>query len=127
PVAGCTNSSTSKLYLSASGELTCGTDAGGSGTGDNILVNGTNLNNANFLDVTATATAAGISYSVNAVNPDEVSLAISAASNTAAGIVTANAQTFGGAKTFSGQIVANGGIRAQNGSSGAPAYSFANA
>ena len=89
----------------------CSTDAGGSGVGDDITVNSVAATNANFLDSSASATAAAITWGLNTVsNPDDITISLGAANGTDAGLVTANAQTFGGAKTFNAQITAGGGI-----------------
>lgn len=88
---------------------TCATASGGSG-GDNITVNGSAATDANFLDTTATATVAGTSWSLNAgATPNGISLSISAASASVAGIVTSGDQTFGGNKTFNGSLTVAAG------------------
>lgn len=89
----------------------CAADAGASGTGDDVSVNGVAADNANFIDTTASGTVAGITFNLNNVPaPDEISLTVSNASATEAGAVTTGAQTFAGAKTFNGQIIAGAGI-----------------
>ncbi|HEX5798023.1 MAG TPA: hypothetical protein VFX79_01590, partial [Candidatus Saccharimonadales bacterium] len=102
------------LKYNGSNQWACASDAGASGTGDDIEVNSVALNGANFLDSNASATAATITWTVNPVNPDEITLTIGAATDTDAGIVTANSQIFGGTKTFNGQITANAGIDNNN-------------
>ncbi|MBI5357884.1 hypothetical protein HZB74_03500, partial [Candidatus Saccharibacteria bacterium] len=102
------------LKYNGSAQWICATDSGASGLGDDIYVNGNPLDNANFLDSSASATNASVSLSVNPVDPDEITISIGAASATDAGIVTANAQAFGGTKTFNGQIVAISGIDNNN-------------
>jgi hypothetical protein len=73
----------------------------GSGGGDSITVNSTAATDANFLDVAATGTVAGTTWTLNtATNPDNITLAISTASASVAGIVNNTTQTFAGAKTF---------------------------
>jgi fibronectin-binding autotransporter adhesin len=78
----------------------------GGGSGDNITVNSTAATDANFLNVTASGTVAGTTWSINtASNPDDITLAVSTASATTAGIVnTSNGQTFAGDKTFTGSL-----------------------
>ncbi len=89
----------------------CAADAGGTGVGDDVSVNGSNASGANFLDTAATGTSAGTSWNLNTTpTPNEITLTISNASATDAGVVTTGAQSFSGVKTFGGQIVANGGI-----------------
>ena len=69
--------------------------------GDNISVNGSAAADANFLDVAASGTVAGTTWTlVGASTPDDITLAISTASATVAGIVNTGTQTFAGAKTF---------------------------
>jgi parallel beta-helix repeat protein len=92
------------LKYNGSNQWACATDAGSSGLGDDVSVNGSALNNANFIDRAATATSAAVSWTFNVAGPDQVLLALGAANGTDAGIVTANAQTFGGAKTFNGNL-----------------------
>ena len=71
--------------------------------GDNISVNGSTATDANFLDSVATTSVAGTSFVLNSVvNPDTISLTISTANGSLAGIVTAGTQTIGGDKTFTG-------------------------
>src|SRR3989344_2008160 len=68
---------------------------------DNISVNGSAAADANFLDVAASGTVAGTTWTlVGASTPDDITLAISTASATVAGIVNTGTQTFAGAKTF---------------------------
>ncbi|HEX7260017.1 MAG TPA: hypothetical protein VF272_03760, partial [Candidatus Saccharimonadia bacterium] len=98
-------------YTTATNQWGCAPDAGGSGVGDDISVNGVNATAANFLDVAATGTVAGTTWSLNTVsNPDDITVAISNASDTQAGVVTTGVQTFAGAKTFNGAITAGAGI-----------------
>ena len=79
--------------------------AGGGGGGDNITVNSTAATDANFLNTSATASVAGTTFGLNTASaPDDITLTISDASATVAGIITANAQTFGGLKTFSSGV-----------------------
>ena len=78
----------------------------GSGGGDSITVNGSVATDANFINTTATASVAGTTFTLNTVtNPDQISLTISDASGTVSGVVTANAQIFGGVKTFNDNII----------------------
>jgi hypothetical protein len=99
------------LKYNGSNQWACATDAGAAGLGDNVSVNGTAAADANFLNTAASATVASTTWSLTAAsNPDDITLAIGTASATDAGIITANAQTFGGAKTFNGQITAGAGI-----------------
>ncbi|MES2970929.1 MAG: hypothetical protein V4702_01240 [Patescibacteria group bacterium] len=87
----------------------CATD--GTGTGDDVSVNGTGATGANFLSTAATGTSASVTWTLNVVtNPDDITLAIGNASATEAGAVTTGAQAFAGVKTFNNQIVAGGGI-----------------
>ena len=77
----------------------------GAGGGDNITVNSTAATDANFLNTSATASVAGTTFALNTTPaPDDITLTISDASATVAGIITANAQTFGGLKTFSSGV-----------------------
>jgi hypothetical protein len=72
------------------------------GSGDNITVNGSAAADANFINVAASGTTAGTTWSLNTgTTPNQITLGISAASASQAGIVTNDVQTFGGAKTFS--------------------------
>ncbi len=74
--------------------------------GDSVSVNGSSATDANFLDTTATASVAGVVFSLATVpNPDTISLVIGTASGTVAGIITATTQTIGGIKTFTGDII----------------------
>jgi hypothetical protein len=84
----------------------------GGGSGDNIWVNGAAAADANFLDVAATGSVAGTTWTlVGASTPDDITLAISAASGSVAGVVTTGAQAFAGDKIFSGTItLANTGL-----------------
>jgi hypothetical protein len=73
----------------------------GGGSGDNISVNSTAATDVNFLNSTASASLAGITWNLNtASTPDDITLTVSAASSTVAGIVTASNQSFGGIKSF---------------------------
>jgi hypothetical protein len=88
-----------------------GTGCGSGGSGDNITVNSSAAADANFLDVTATGSVAGTSWTlVGASTPDDIKLNVSVATGSLAGVVDANTQTFGGAKTFSSQITASAGV-----------------
>jgi hypothetical protein len=90
-----------EIIKKSAGNWSCGVDSGGAGSGDNISVNGTAATDANFVDQVATATAPAVSWTLNSVpTPNQISLTVGAASGTQAGIVTAQAQTFGGDKTF---------------------------
>ncbi len=74
--------------------------------GDSITVNGSAATDGNFLNTVASASVAGTTFALNtASNPDDITLTISDASTTVAGIVTANAQSFGGDKTFTGKLI----------------------
>lgn len=89
----------------------CGDDAGGSGLGDDVYVNGGVSTNANFINTVASGTSASVTWNLNTTpSPDEIAITIGNASATEAGAVTTGAQTFAGAKTFNNQIAANGGI-----------------
>jgi hypothetical protein len=78
---------------------------GAGGGGDSITVNSTAATDANFLNTSATASVAGTTFALNTTPaPDDITLTISDASATVAGIITANAQTFGGLKTFSSGV-----------------------
>ena len=78
---------------------------GAGGGGDSITVNSTAATDANFLNTSATASVAGTTFGLNTASaPDDITLTISVASATVAGIITANAQTFGGLKTFSSGV-----------------------
>ena len=60
---------------------------------------------ANFLNTTATGTVAGITWNLNTGStPDDITLAVSTASGTVAGIVNTSAQTFAGVKTFNNTL-----------------------
>jgi hypothetical protein len=95
------------LKYNGSNQWACATDTDtDTDTGDEVSVNGSAANGANFIDTTVSASTAGVTYSINNVsNPDDISLTVSVASGTNAGVVTANAQTFGGDKTFNGSVV----------------------
>jgi parallel beta-helix repeat protein len=98
-------------YSTGTGQWGCAADAGGAGVGDSVSVNGTAATDANFINTAATGTVAGVSWNLNTTpSPDEISLTVSVASATEAGVVTTGSQTFAGAKTFNGQIVAGAGI-----------------
>jgi hypothetical protein len=85
----------------------------GAGGGDNITVNSATTTDANFLDVAATGTVAGTTWTLNtATNPDNITLAISTATASAAGVVSNTTQTLAGAKTF--QSNATGGFIVQD-------------
>lgn len=86
------------------------------GGGDQVEIAGTAVNaTVNFLNVTATATVAGITWTYGAGAPDTASLGISAATASVAGIVTNATQTFGGAKTFDTQVtLSNGAVIGSN-------------
>jgi len=115
-VSGLTNCDS--IDTDAFGNLVCGTDAGGSGLGDNILVNGSNASDGNFVDTAVTSSVAGLTWNLNTMaNPDEISLTVSVASASDAGIVTATTQTFGGDKTFNGLVTLNGNLVVQTGDS----------
>jgi parallel beta-helix repeat protein len=106
------------LKYNGSNQWACDSDAGGSGLGDNISVNGTGATDANFVDTTASGTVAGVTWLLsNVPNPDEISLTIGAASGTEAGVVTTGIQTFAGDKTFSGLVTLEGNVAVQNGDS----------
>ncbi len=99
-------------YNSATGTLTWEDDSTGSG-GDSASINATAVSDSfSLTNTAASSTVASTTWSVSAQSnpdPDLVSVAIGAASATAAGIVTAGTQSFGGAKTFNDAVVANGG------------------
>jgi hypothetical protein len=77
-----------------------------SSTGDAALVNATAISDSfSLTNTAASSTAASTTWSVSAAadpDPDKVSVAIGAASATDAGIITADTQTIGGAKTWNG-------------------------
>ncbi|PJE76332.1 hypothetical protein COV04_00460 [Candidatus Uhrbacteria bacterium CG10_big_fil_rev_8_21_14_0_10_48_11] len=101
-------SGTQYLQNNGAGVLSWATVTGGSG--DSISVNATAATDANFIDGAASATAAAITWTLNTTpSPDEISLAIGAASGTNAGIITANAQTIGGTKTFANGLTVTAG------------------
>jgi hypothetical protein len=85
-------------------------------SGDNVYVNSVAAADANLLDVAASGSVAGTTWTlVGASTPDDITLAISNASGTGAGVVTTGSQTFAGDKTFSGtgiftQTVTNTGF-----------------
>lgn len=100
----------------------CAADAGGSGVGDDVFVNGLNANAANFIDTVASGSTAGIVWGLNTTpSPNEVSLTVSNASATQAGVVTTGIQSFAGDKTFNnaatvtGLFSANGGVTIETG------------
>jgi len=100
----------------------CADDAGGSGLGDDITVNGSTATNANFIDTVASGSAAGVAWTLNTVpSPDDISITISNASGTQAGVVTTGVQSFAGDKTFNnaltvtGLFTANGGVTVEAG------------
>ena len=98
-------------YSTGTGQWTCQADAGGAGVGDDITVNGSTADNANFLNTAASGTSASTAWTLtSASNPDDITIAIGNASATEAGTVTTGAQTFAGAKTFNSQITASAGI-----------------
>jgi hypothetical protein len=82
--------------------------ASGTGSGDDAFVNGTDVTGAFSLTNTLpSSTVASTTWSVTGnttPTPDLVTVAIGAASQTDAGIVTAGTQTIGGAKTFAGDV-----------------------
>jgi hypothetical protein len=78
----------------------------GGGSGDSITVNSSAATDANLLDVAATGSVTGTTWTLDtAPTPDNITLAISNASATVAGSVTTGTQTFAGDKTFTGNIV----------------------
>jgi hypothetical protein len=80
------------------------------GGGDNITVNGSLATDANFLNTVASASVAGTTFALNTgATPDAITLTVSDASATVSGVVTANAQTIGGLKTFDSGIAITGG------------------
>lgn len=105
---GCSDGEILK-WTEGTGVWACAVDGGGA-AGDSVSINGSATTDSNFIDVVASATAAAINWSLNTVPaPDEISLAIGAASGTDAGIVTANAQTLGGTKTFANGLTITAG------------------
>lgn len=77
-------------------------------SGDSISVNSSAATDANFLDVAATGSVAGTTWSLNTGStPDDITLAISNATGSVAGVVTTAAQTFAGAKTFTSNLTVN--------------------
>lgn len=81
------------------------------GSGDSVVVNTTSVSDSvSLTNTTATSTVAGTTWSVAAAadpNPDRASVEISAASDTLAGIITADTQDIGGVKTFHGAVILN--------------------
>ncbi|HSW78622.1 MAG TPA: hypothetical protein VLF88_01210, partial [Candidatus Babeliales bacterium] len=101
-LGGCTASTADILKWNGTNWV-CSADAG-AGT-DNVSVNSVAATDANFIDTTNTASVAGVSWTLNAgPNPDTIQINISAASASLAGIVTNGTQSFGGAKTFNGDV-----------------------
>ena len=99
------------LKYNGSNQWVCAADAGGSGVGDDVLVNGVAATNANFLNTAASGTSTSTTWNLDTgATPDDITLTIGNASVTDAGAVTTGAQTFAGAKTFNGQIVTGAGI-----------------
>ncbi|MBX4205343.1 MAG: tail fiber domain-containing protein [Candidatus Doudnabacteria bacterium] len=91
------------LTNDGSGNLSWTAVAGGSA--DNVTVNSAATTDANFLNISATGSVAGTTWTLNtATTPDDITLAISVASGTQAGVVDTGTQTFAGAKTFSGTV-----------------------
>ncbi len=93
-------------------------DATGAGGGDAMLVNATAISDSGSLtNVAQAASAAGITWTVASgadPDPDKISLAISAASESGAGIWTAAAQTLGGDKRFTGVITNASALRVED-------------
>ncbi len=96
-------------YNTTGSQWACAADAGASGTGDDVYVNGSPATNANFINNAASATVPSVTWSLTAVNPDTIGLTIGAASATTAGVVTNGAQSFGGDKTFASNVIVQGG------------------
>lgn len=79
------------------------TVAGGGGGGDSVSVGGASTTDVNFVNTTATGTIAGVTWSLNtAPSPDEISISLSSASGSQAGVITNSTQTIGGNKTLTG-------------------------
>ncbi|MGK2956041.1 MAG: beta strand repeat-containing protein, partial [Solirubrobacterales bacterium] len=113
---------TGQCLIATTGSAPTWNTCTGDGVGDSITINSTAATDANFLNTAATAAVAGTTFAINTVsNPDDITLTVSDASATLAGIVTANAQTFGGDKTFTGTLTVtglttlNGGLTVETG------------
>ncbi|MCW1908302.1 MAG: hypothetical protein KIH63_003080 [Candidatus Saccharibacteria bacterium] len=104
--------------LAANDTFCLATAANCAGSGDAVTVNGAAASGANFLDTTSSGSVAGTTWTLNtATNPDDISIAIAVATGTTAGVVDANSQTFGGAKTFSALLTGNAGLTLSGASS----------
>ncbi|MBX4191856.1 MAG: hypothetical protein KW804_03590, partial [Candidatus Doudnabacteria bacterium] len=96
------------LEANSTGVIALSGSACGGGSGDSISVNSAAAADANFLDVAATGSVAGTAWTlVGASTPDDITLAISTASDSVAGIVNTSSQTFAGAKTFTSNLTVN--------------------
>ncbi len=87
-------------------------DSCAAGGGDNISVGGTAASDANFSDTTPAAVeGVNVKWQKDASTPNNISAYVPAAGASATGVVTSSAQTFGGAKTFNGNL--NGAVDAK--------------
>ncbi len=81
---------------------------GGAGGGDNLSVGGSATSDANFSNTNPAAPSDGVNVRFQldtAATPDDISANLPFATGSAAGAVSAAAQTFAGQKTFSGGII----------------------
>jgi fibronectin-binding autotransporter adhesin len=99
------------LQTDNTGNVSVAGSACGSSGGDSITVNSSAATDANFLDVAATGTVTGTTWTLDtAPSPDNITLSVSNASTTVAGSVTTGTQTFAGAKTFNGGVTVTDSI-----------------
>jgi hypothetical protein len=90
----------------------------GGGSGDNITVNGSAAADANFINVSATGTVTGTTWTLNTgTTPNQISLNVSNASTSQAGSVTTGTQSFAGDKTFQSTTNSATAFQIQNASS----------
>lgn len=80
----------------------------GGGGGDSVQFNGTDVNTTiNFTNRAGTGTIPGYTWTLTGGSPDTAQFAMDAATASVAGAVTNTTQTFGGGKTFTGNVTAN--------------------
>ncbi len=78
------------------------------GGGDSVQFNATGVNaTINFTNRVGTGTIPGYTWTLTPGTPDTAQFAMDAATASLAGVVTNAAQTFAGAKTFTGNVTAN--------------------